>query len=63
MSERWTARRKEDVLMTVAAGKTTADTICAEHGISPEEFDAWTVAYRERGVEGLRAINRRHPSE
>jgi transposase-like protein len=52
---RWTPQRKAAVVEKVLRGVATAEQICAEHGIWPEELDSWLENYRVFGLGGLKA--------
>lgn len=52
---RWTARRKAEVVAAVTGGLLTAAEARARYNLSPEEFAGWKHAVDRAGLPGLRA--------
>lgn len=52
--ERWTFRRKAELVENLAAGRISPVDV-AEMGISDEELAEWQRLYAEAGIKGLRA--------
>jgi transposase-like protein len=52
---RWTARRKEEVVVALAQGLITVAEAKERHGLSDEELGAWARDYAAHGLYGLRA--------
>lgn len=53
--ERWTIRRKQDLLKALDSGITTPAIAAALHDISAEELAAWRRDFASDGIKGLRA--------
>jgi transposase-like protein len=43
------------VVEQLLQGLTTSEEISADHGVGPEELEAWTENYRAHGLNGLKA--------
>jgi transposase-like protein len=56
--EHWTPKRKEELLLAIAAGSVTEAAALAEHGLTPEELDEWRRRYSREGRRGLRVTKR-----
>lgn len=54
-SNRWTPRRKAEVVAAVNGGLLTLDEACARYDLSVEEFVGWQRAVDRSGMQGLRA--------
>lgn len=54
LTERWTARRKADVVAAVHGGLLTVDEACKRYRMSMEELASWIRAEERLGVRGLR---------
>jgi hypothetical protein len=54
--ERWTALRKEALLISIQTGEITRDQAMRQHGISEDEMASMEEAYRLRGLAGLRVL-------
>src|SRR5581483_10915956 len=54
-SGRWTPARKEAVAVAIRRGELTVAEALNRWGLSVEELDAWLMAYRRRGRDGLSA--------
>jgi transposase-like protein len=50
---RWTASRKELVVMAVRRGQITAAEACERFDLSADEFAAWDRRFRRHGRRGL----------
>lgn len=51
--ERWTPRRKAQIVDAVAKGEMTVDTVCEHYRISRDEFLAWKRLESRFGISGL----------
>lgn len=56
--ERWTARRKAEVVRAVARGRLTATEASIIYALSAEELGAWAHALAENGLVGLMVTKR-----
>lgn len=54
-SERWTSRRKAEVVLAVHAGRLDFDRACETYSLTREEFRSWELALDRLGLAGLRA--------
>lgn len=54
MIQRWTIRRKAQVLVDLREGTVTPATLAALHGITAEELAAWRRDFAAHGRRGLR---------
>lgn len=54
LAERWTARRKAEVVAAVHGGLLTIDEACERYRMSVEELASWMRAEERLGVRGLR---------
>ncbi|HEX8057315.1 DUF1153 domain-containing protein [Novosphingobium sp. G106] len=54
LGERWTARRKADVVAAVQGGLLTVDEACDRYRMSVEELASWMRTEERLGVRGLR---------
>jgi hypothetical protein len=54
-TERWTARRKAEVVAAVNGGLLTVDEACERYRMSLEELASWMRAEERVGMPGLRA--------
>lgn len=52
---RWTARRKAEVVAAVSGGLLTIGQACARYNLTVEEFAGWQRAVDRCGLAGLRA--------
>lgn len=52
---RWTPRRKAEVVTAVKGGLLTQDDACSRYNLSREEFASWQLAAERSGMPGLRA--------
>lgn len=52
---RWCASRKAEVLRRLRAGELTLNEALARFNLTLEEVDAWQMAERKAGREGLKA--------
>lgn len=55
MVERWTSRRKMEVIELVGDGHMTRAEALAAHGISEEEFASWERLFHQAGRKALRS--------
>ena len=53
-TERWTARRKAEVIAAVQGGLLTVDEACERYRMSVEELASWMRTEERLGVRGLR---------
>jgi transposase-like protein len=53
-TERWSARRKAEVVAAVSSGKLSLAAACADYALTEEEFVSWRDAMAAHGVAGLR---------
>jgi hypothetical protein len=51
---RWTAARKEEVVVAVWRGEIAREAALVRYELSDEELTAWERAVRTRGREGLK---------
>lgn len=51
--QRWTPKRKEDLLEAIHGGEITAQEACEAHGISREEMTSWRRRFVLFGRDGL----------
>ncbi|WP_397543422.1 CtrA inhibitor SciP [Roseovarius salis] len=58
-TRRWVASRKVMVIRAVLHGLITRDEAERRYGLSEEEFGEWVRAYSQRGLDGLKATNRK----
>lgn len=56
-TRRWVASRKACVVKAVAHGLLTREAALDRYDLSDEEFDAWCVAVRAHGLEGLKVTS------
>jgi DNA-binding CsgD family transcriptional regulator len=56
---RWTAQRKAALVIAVSTGRIDMDTARRCFEIAEEEFAAWTAAFQQFGLEGLKATRAR----
>jgi hypothetical protein len=54
LTERWTARRKAEVIAAVQGGLLTVDEACDRYRMSVEELASWMRTEERLGVRGLR---------
>lgn len=54
-TERWTCRRKAEVVAAVNGGLLTIDEACGRYRMSVEELASWMRAEERMGMPGLRA--------
>lgn len=59
---RWTPLRKAELVQAVTAGRLTREAVCAEHAISPEEFESWARRYALDGPAGLALSRAQEPA-
>jgi transposase-like protein len=57
--ERWTASRKEIVVMAIRRGEVPMAAVLEAHRLSPEELAGWVSAMRRHGRKGLESRPRR----
>jgi transposase-like protein len=57
-TQRWSARRKAEVIAAVHGGLLTMPQACHRYGVSHDEFMEWERHYEAKGLEGLRASAR-----
>lgn len=60
---RWTPSRKAEVLRQLRSGEITLNEALSRYSLTLEEVDAWQMAARKAGQDGLRADNVRPPAE
>ena len=53
-TDRWTVRRKAEVVAAVRGGLLSFDDACARYGLAMEELITWQGAHQRSGLEGLR---------
>ena len=54
---RWTARRKAEVVAAVSGGLLTSDEACARYRLSVEELAGWCRAFDRFGIRALRVTH------
>jgi hypothetical protein len=52
--QRWTMRRKAEVVAAVRGGLLSLEEACSRYVLSPEEFSSWEQCMKRYGVAGLR---------
>ena len=60
---RWTVARKAELLRQLRAGEVTLKQALSRHALTLEEVDAWQMAARKAGQDGLVASKVRPPAE
>lgn len=55
MIQRWTPRRKAELLAQLDAGRVSFEELAQYWEISPEEIEEWRRLYAQDGLRGLRA--------
>jgi hypothetical protein len=58
--QRWTPRRKAEVVAAVRGGLFTVSESCDRYGISLEEFVGWQRSVERSGMLGLRVTRVQH---
>ena len=53
-TNRWTVRRKAEVVAAVAGGLLSFDDACERYSLSVEELTSWQRAVNRSGMPGLR---------
>jgi hypothetical protein len=53
-TDRWTVRRKAEVVAAVRGGLLTFDEACARYGLAMEELITWQGTHQRSGMQGLR---------
>lgn len=54
-TQRWTIRRKAEVVRAVLQETIDIEEVCAKYDLSIEEFDSWHRLVERHGVDGLRS--------
>ncbi|MDP3674153.1 MAG: DUF1153 domain-containing protein [Novosphingobium sp.] len=57
---RWTIRRKAEVVAAVNGGLLTIDEACDRYSLTVEEFVSWQRAVDRSGMPGLRVTRLQH---
>jgi transposase-like protein len=55
--QRWTARRKVEVLLQLIRGEKKLVDACREHDLKQSEVDAWMETFVTAGEHGLKALS------
>jgi transposase-like protein len=53
--QRWTARRKVDLLLQLIKGEATLVDVCREHDLKQSEVEGWMDTFLKSGERGLKA--------
>ena len=55
-SQRWTARRKEELIKAIGTGQMSQAAALQQHGISEDEFAEWLQRYGAGGPTARRRL-------
>ena len=53
--QRWTAKRKVELLLQLIKGEATLVDACREHDLKQSEVEGWMEAFLQAGERGLKA--------
>jgi len=53
--QRWTAKRKVELLLQLIRGETKLVDACREHDLTQSEVEGWMDAFLQAGERGLKA--------
>lgn len=53
--QRWTARRKVDLLLQLIKGEVKLVDVCREHDLKQSEVESWMEIFLKSGERGLKA--------
>jgi transposase-like protein len=53
--QRWTARRKVELLLQLIKGEAKLVDVCREHDLKQSEVEAWMDTFLKSGERGLKA--------
>jgi transposase-like protein len=53
--QRWTARRKVELLLQLIKGETKLVDVCREHDLKQSEVEGWMETFLKSGERGLKA--------
>ena len=53
--QRWTARRKVELLLQLIKGEVKLVDACREHDLKQSDVESWTDAFLKAGERGLKA--------
>jgi transposase-like protein len=53
--QRWTARRKVELLLQLIKGEVQLVDVCREHDLKQSEVEGWLDAFLKAGERGLKA--------
>jgi transposase-like protein len=53
--QRWTARRKVELLLQLIKGETKLVDVCREHDLKQSEVEGWMETFLRSGERGLKA--------
>ncbi|MCW5892443.1 MAG: DUF1153 domain-containing protein [bacterium] len=53
--QRWTARRKVELLLQLIKGETTLVDACRQHDLTQSEVEGWMALFLKSGARGLKA--------
>ena len=53
--QRWTARRKVELLLQLIKGEAKLVDVCREHDLKQSEVEAWMDTFLKAGERGLKA--------
>src|SRR5438552_14232386 len=53
--QRWTAKRKVELLLQLIKGEATLVDACREHDLKQSEVEGWMEAFLQSGERGLKA--------
>ena len=59
--QRWTAKRKVELLLQLIRGETKLVDACREHNLKQSEVEAWMETFLLAGERGLKARNLSEP--
>lgn len=53
--QRWTAKRKVELLLQLIKGETKLVDVCREHDLTQSEVESWMEIFLKAGERGLKA--------
>jgi len=53
--QRWTAKRKVELLLQLIRGETKLVDVCREHDLTQSEVESWMEIFLKAGERGLKA--------
>jgi transposase-like protein len=54
-SQRWTAKRKADLILQILRQTTTVIDVARQHDLTPSEVQEWVDTFLKAGEQGLKA--------